>query len=297
MCRLYAYRSNEPEKVECTLVHSQNALMLQSRSDMTGREHSDGWGIGYYTDSTPTIEKQAGAAFRDLSFSRAAESVYSKTVIAHVRLATVGTPQIENAHPFQFGNWMFAHNGTVQGFPVLKDQLEAETDPVLQATRKGKTDSEQLFLWLLSRLLKTPSLTEHGDSNPEKTAGYLAELIAEMSQRSQQAAEVMEIDRPPKLNIVLTDGETLFATRFNNSLFYTTRHRITDCEICGVPHVHHQPGAHFESVVLASEPISDEIWHEVPNHTLLYVTKDIRVTQMSIDEIAPQQIQTLGAIT
>ena len=33
MCRLYAMRANEPTRVECSLVHAQNALMQQSQGD------------------------------------------------------------------------------------------------------------------------------------------------------------------------------------------------------------------------------------------------------------------------
>ena len=36
MCRLYGFRANEPTKVECTLVHAQNALIVQSREDLAG---------------------------------------------------------------------------------------------------------------------------------------------------------------------------------------------------------------------------------------------------------------------
>ena len=290
MCRLYAIRSNEETKVECTLVHAQNALLLQSRGDQIGREHSDGWGIGYYVAGQPTIEKQASAAFRDLSFSRAAEQVYSDAVIAHVRLATVGTPLVENAHPFQYGNWLFAHNGTIQGFQILGDELLSETRPELRVSRHGSTDSECFFLWLLSRLLDQPCASVDGVSNPDRMADHLADLIQEIDERSRAAASVMGIDKAPKLNIVLTDGRSLFASRWNNSLYFAARNGITDCEICGIPHVHHRHGSLYQSVVIASEPVSEEIWHEVENLTLLYVTKDIRITQIPLGNRIPNSL-------
>src|SRR6476620_10098238 len=40
MCRHYAFRANEPTKVECTLVRAQNALLAQSRADRRGKTHS-----------------------------------------------------------------------------------------------------------------------------------------------------------------------------------------------------------------------------------------------------------------
>jgi hypothetical protein len=45
MCRLYAFRANEPTRVECSLVHAQNALMEQSKGDMAGAMHGHGWGV------------------------------------------------------------------------------------------------------------------------------------------------------------------------------------------------------------------------------------------------------------
>ena len=103
MCRLYGFLANEPTKVECTLVHAQNALLHQSREDLGGRTHSDGWGISCYPDGMPQCERRASAAHEDLWFSTTAERTYSHAVIAHVRRATVGGARVENTHPFTHG--------------------------------------------------------------------------------------------------------------------------------------------------------------------------------------------------
>lgn len=273
MCRLYALRANETTKVECTLAHSQNALMLQSRSDLTGRAHSDGWGIAFYHGSRPEVEKRASAAYRDLHFSGTAERIYARTVIAHVRQATVGTPRVENSHPFDFGHWVFAHNGTVTGFDVLKDEMERETLPKLQATRYGETDSEQFFLWLLSRLKETGVEVSQAVSDVTRAGEVIAESISELSRRCRAA----DPESQPKLNIVLTNGATMFATRWNNSLHYVVRRGLMDCEICGVPHVHHEVGNDYRAIVVASEPISDEAWERIPNHSVMTIDSNIHM--------------------
>lgn len=272
MCRLYAIRSNEPTKVECTLVHSQNALLLQSREDLAGREHSDGWGIAYYLDDMPVIEKQASAAFTDLSFSLAAERVYSETVIAHVRLATVGELKPDNAHPFAYEVWAFAHNGTVQGFETLRPELISETRTDLNANRRGETDSEHLFYWLLSRLAESGVVLKSGVNDLNAAGNVVADSIAELAERCHRAAP----DKEPKLNIVLTDGHAMIATRWNNSLFRLDRGGLHDCDICGIPHVHHKHNTNYRAVVVASEPLSEEHWLEVPNHSLLKIDHDAR---------------------
>ena len=45
MCRFYALRATAPTAVECCLVAAPNSLLTQSRQDMRGFEHADGWGI------------------------------------------------------------------------------------------------------------------------------------------------------------------------------------------------------------------------------------------------------------
>ena len=70
MCRLYGFRANEPTKVECTLVHAQNALLLQSQSDQRGKSHPDGWGISAYQGERPWCERHALAAYEDAPFQR-----------------------------------------------------------------------------------------------------------------------------------------------------------------------------------------------------------------------------------
>ncbi len=131
MCRLYGFRANEPTKVECTLVYAQNALMSQSRADLRGTSHPDGWGVGYYEDATPKMERRDRAAYEDLHFSVTAERLYAKTVLAHVRRATVGGAALANTHPFVYGHWAFAHNGTVRAFDRVAPELERETAPRL----------------------------------------------------------------------------------------------------------------------------------------------------------------------
>ena len=152
MCRLYGFRANAPSRADCSLVIARNALLEQSRRDERGLENADGWGIAYYANGTPNVLKRYAAAHADVAFSEAATQITAPTLIAHVRRATVGRSQIENTHPFSWGRWTFAHHDTVTAFKRVAARLEAETAPRLLGERRGTTDSELLFLWLLGRL-------------------------------------------------------------------------------------------------------------------------------------------------
>ena len=273
MCRLYGFRAVEPTKVECTLVHAQNALLIQSRKDLRGKAHADGWGVAFYEDSLPTIERRETPAFEDVHFSVAAERAYARTVLAHVRRATVGGPSLKNTHPFAHGCWLFAHNGTVRGFESIRDQLERQTDACLLENRRGTTDSETVFYWLLSRY------ADFGldPSRPCHDLPRLVELVQQGTRELDAMSRGTGARKPPRLNFMLTDGAVLVASRWNQTLHWVHRDGIHDCEICGIPHVHHQPGTGYRAVVVASEPISDEQWEEVPNFSMLAVDGDVGV--------------------
>ncbi|MCA9217218.1 MAG: class II glutamine amidotransferase [Planctomycetales bacterium] len=270
MCRLYAFRSNEPTKVECSLVHAQNALLAQSRSDSIGRRHADGWGIVCYKDGEPTVNRRANAAFEDAHFNETAERVYSTAVVAHVRLSTVGVNSPSNTHPFTFDRWTFAHNGTIPSFCDVEKQLNKRIDAHLLDSRFGTTDSELYFLWLL-HCLNRNGLLHDAEQSPSESAQVIAEAILELVKLCRD----IDPDTTEKLNFVLTNGSILFACRWNNTLFEIFRDGIYDCEICGIPHVQHDSSVNYQAIAIASEPITHEPWTAMRNHTLLCVTKDL----------------------
>lgn len=265
MCRLYAMRANEPTRVECGLVHSQNALMEQSKGDSQGLMHGHGWGVADYPDGVPVVEKQTWAAYHGEHFAKKAASVYAHTVVAHVRRATVGEPSIENTHPFAYGRWIFAHNGTIKRFDEVRDHLLDALDFGQRNAIHGTTDSEHVFHYLLSLWSKAPD----------------ADLLDTVRTGLNQVAEwcrLVDPDAKPSLNVVLTDGDQLVGSRLGRSLWFLDRSVVITCDICGKPHVHHETGAHYRSVEIASEPLSgDEDWKGVPDGSVYAVDPDFKL--------------------
>ncbi len=261
MCRLYAFRANEPTRVECSLVHAQNALMEQSRGDEQGLVHGHGWGVADYPDGAPMVERQTWAAYHGEHFKKKAARVYARTVIAHVRRATVGEPSLENTHPFRSGRWIFAHNGTVPNFSRVRDLMLAEIDHFYRNEIDGTTDSEHIFAYLLSLWRR----------HPEES---LLDLVGRGLARVVEWSAEVDPDARPSLNIVMTDGQRLVGSRLGRTLWHLEREQIFDCAICGRPHVHHEVGEHYRSVEIASEPITDENWHEMPDGTIYEIDED-----------------------
>ena len=264
MCRLYGFQASEPTKVECSLVHAQDALMAQSRADSEGKSHGHGWGVATYGNGLPHVDKQAWAAYHGEHFRKSAARAYSNTVIAHIRRATVGPPGLDNTHPFVHGRWVFAHNGTLPNFDLVRDAMIDAVDPLHRSEIKGDTDSEFIFRYLLS-------LWEHEPGRP---------LIDTLNLGLERViAWCRDIDRNAKigLNVLWSDGDHLLGSRFGRSLWYLERDRIHTCGICGGAHVHHLADQDYRAVEIASQPVTEEEWLQVPNGTVFNVDPDMRM--------------------
>ncbi len=273
MCRLYGFIASEETGLECSLVEAQNALIVQSDRDLRGVRNPDGWGLAAWDEDRPGIVKSTLPAFADREFVEIASSVFSKSALAHIRAATVGKVAFENTHPFQYGPWVFAHNGTLASFEHVRTHL----DLGVFGPPSGTTDSETIFLWLLNRmhsyglnpLVPAPGL--------EGLVELLHDAVRDLIQISIRAGS----DDQPTLNFMLGDGEHLAASRWGNSLYWTYRVGVTDCQICGTPHC---PTAddNYRSVVVASEPITEEDWIEIPEGTVFGAGPDVATMSRSL---------------
>ncbi len=264
MCRLYGFRASEATKVECTLVHAQNALMVQSQEDLAGGSHAHGWGVATYEDHLPEVERQAWAAYHGEHFRRAAARIYAPTVVGHVRRATVGAAKVENTHPFSHDRWSMIHNGTIPAFDEIRPILLDATTGTHRDAIEGDTDSEHVFRYLLSL----------HDANPGR---QLADVVCDGIVTIINWCRDVAPDSPIGLNIIMTNGTEMVGTRYGRTLHFVERAGVHDCEICGFPHVHHDPRRSYRAVVIASEPISHETWREVPDGSLWQVSDDFRL--------------------
>lgn len=250
MCRLYGFRATEPTRVECTLVHSQNALMVQSRTDATGRSHAHGWGIAVYENHLPSVSREAWDAYQSRAFRDAAARVYAETVLAHVRRATVGAASIENTHPFVHDEWSFAHNGTIPNFDAIRPRMLERISPEHRRAIRGQTDSEHLFRLFLSKL----------------GTGTIEDVLAETAGEVISWCRDIDVDARIGLNVIATNGSALLGLRWGRTLYHVERSGVTDCEICRYPHILTREPDGYRALVVASEPLTHgETWTEVPD--------------------------------
>ncbi|MGQ0506855.1 MAG: class II glutamine amidotransferase [Myxococcaceae bacterium] len=258
MCRLFGFRSSEVAKVHDSLVLERNSLRVQSR------KHKDGWGIASYVrDGTPEVAHGLGPAHADPEFERVSGLLTANTVLAHVRLATVGDVVRENAHPFIHGRWAFAHNGTLCGFSRHKDEIESLIATPLRTRIRGETDSERCFYFFLSQL---PDMS--GKDVPlEGVARALARTGARVCQLTPTHGPT---DKPSAFTAIVTDGERMVALRWNRSLYFSERKRRAESH-----GARPQYGSRLAQIVIASEELEGEThWHEVPEAALVGVDRD-----------------------
>lgn len=274
---MFAFVSRVSLKVQRSLVRAENALHVQSRA------HPDGWGIAYYLagEREPQLVRSVQAAFTDERFQRVSEFLTSHAVVAHVRKATVGELSLQNTHPFRFGRYTFCHNGTVFGFPQIADELRARVDPDLRELIAGDTDSETLFVLLLTTLRR---LGVDLDNPPRDLPEELPEHLAELLKWIRDLSLATGADpREPMINTLLTDGRFLVSTRFNGALsFSTQKKRCADYDVCPIAQKvcfgPRRVGVRHTHLLLASDPTSpDDIWEEIPNRGFLTLSADFRL--------------------
>lgn len=269
MCRLYGHYSTHLETVNCDLLSSQNSLIKQSQEDMRGLSNPHGWGVGYLDGNHLTCKREPEPASGDKDFRQIVNNICTRLMIAHVRRATVGSPRIENTHPFLHEQSMLAHNGHIDSFHDIQKKMIQEISPEHRDYIYGSTDSEHIFHLLLTKQQTQP------DQSPVKT---IRNVIRQIEAWTDEVKPHVE----PALNFLWVYDNQLFGTRYNRSLYYLERDQAHRCGQCGHSHVEDPDPQNYYSVEIASEPITDEEWQNIDNYSVFAVTPDREITIESL---------------
>lgn len=98
------------------------------------------------------------------NLARLSCKIISPLVFAHVRAAYPGMPVSEqNCHPFQWGRYIWMHNGVVGGFSKIKRRLlDQLSDAAYNSIQSFHSDSAVSFAVFLNHL---PDLVQHQQPN------------------------------------------------------------------------------------------------------------------------------------
>ena len=275
MCRLFGFRSVIPSKVHRSLLAAENALGVQSNL------HPDGWGVAFYVDGSPHVTRSPLTALGDALFHRLSGVVSSETVLAHVRKATQGASTVLNCHPFQYGRWVFAHNGDIPAFDSHRAALLAEVAPALQPYILGETDSEIIFYLFLTLLAKSGPLSGHPDLDTVNDA--LRGTVARVREICDPGAE-----KPSLLTLMVTDGEVLAATQGGKDLYWSSyKVRCSDRDRCSsLSAACEAPttSGHVNHFIISSEPLQGEnVWQAFAPGEIVAVDRDMRVHRAHVE--------------
>jgi glutamine amidotransferase len=256
MCRLLGIASSEPTDFKLVLREAPRSLAALSR------EHRDGWGIAVFDENGGgwRIEKGAACAGEDERFHRLAVGSHGEVLVSHVRQKTVGETSLANAHPFERGPWVFAHNGTIKDVEWLRAQTSLER----QTEVRGETDSELLFAWLLTRLDR---------------AGIANEPASPAMDRAVSDAVRAARERPGfgAYNFLLSNGVTLYAHRFGRTMHLLERgpgDRVVERRGSRDGTVFETSWSEGRSAVfVASEQMTDEPWQSIEDGMLLRIER------------------------
>ncbi len=246
MCRHLAYLG-PPVSLADVVTLPPNGLYEQSwapRRQRYGTVNADGFGLGWYPQqegALPARYRRAVPIWADPNLPDLTRAVHSTCVLAAVRDATVGTAQDETAAaPYADGRWLFSHNGAVQDWERIVEDLGVQMEARDLLGLESRCDSALLWALLAQRL--------HAGEPAEDALAWLVTRIAEI--------------RPgARLNFLLTDGRTILATRRGDTLWYRTgEHGV---RVASEPDAGHEDEA-------GGDP--EGAWREVPDDSLLVAT-------------------------
>ena len=273
MCRFVAYIGKKPILLKELLEKHNNSLINQSKEAREGINglNADGFGLAWYDqdiEPEPGIFKSIQPAWNDANLKHIASKIKSSCFLGHVRASTVGDVSINNCHPFTYRKYAFVHNGTIRHFEKVRRPLMNQLDDEFFDAIKAQTDSEHLFYLIMQCLKHNPNYTlEQAVTNAFK---YIVDW---------QKVEGKESFS--RLNIVITDGNQLVATRFvtkgydSLSLHYAIGYCVDESEDEHLLITGKKSGA----VIIASEPLTDYAreWQEVPNNHSIVINPDLSI--------------------
>lgn len=272
MCRFLVYKGPQM-LLSDLLTRSEQSLIRQSFKARERQEplNGDGFGVGWYDpqiDPTPCVFNSIRPAWGDRNLHRLADKIRSTCVFAHVRAASSGLSVSElNCHPFQFGRFLWMHNGGIAGFGRIKRQLRESLSDEVYGAIEGTTDSEHAFGLFLDRLL--PRIDDY---TSDDIVDALQSTIRQLDAWTRDAG----VTTPSRYNFAVTDGQTIVATRYvsdpaepAHTLYMATGARFESIE--GRYRMRPADG-HALALIIASEPLTDERgdWQEIaPNHLVV----------------------------
>ena len=135
-----------------------------------GEKNPHGYGFGAFVDGNAQLWKHTESALESGAYGQMPWLDDTRSMVAHVRKATVGGVNLDNTHPFHVGDLIVAHNGTFGEVDQVDARLGIET--LRRLGVRGDTDSERF-----AALLAHQTAAAGGDEieGYRRTVAYLSD--------------------------------------------------------------------------------------------------------------------------
>jgi glutamine amidotransferase len=266
MSSLLGIVTSDPSLVRCELDRVRPLLTIQTADRVAG--------VGAYQDEVVLQRRYGVGAAGELW-----EAPGSEMVLLHAGVLPVDLAPEENAQPFRFRQWLFAHVGEVDRADALRDRLYEQLPEFLQAVVRGATLSEVIFAQFLSEL-RTVGRTE----DPTLEAPLAAALLKKTARVVEQVSAEVGGTAKPGMAMVATNGRLMIAARRGQqSLVYRLLEGQAECARCCIAadakdtELKVRDHRRRRSVVVATGPKSPEGWVAVPDGGALAVDRRLSV--------------------
>ena len=289
MCRFAAYLG-EPVALEDLLYEPDGALVRQAvDAELMSLLNLGGFGLAAWDSGSADPGRALTYRIPSIpSFDRNLRALAAKlqvtALVAHVRGVVYDSREsvgLQNVHPFLFegASFAMAQNGDLYDFGAMRYDILDQIDERVLRRIEGTTDTEWVYALVLSRLADP-----FAPVGPEEAARAVRETLEIL----REARRRRGITTQSPVNLVLTDGRFMLATRYafdygwypdDSSFFAHEReHDFTS--------LWYALGGRFErradgsygmspgptsSAVVASEPLTKSTsgWLEAPEYSML----------------------------
>jgi glutamine amidotransferase len=307
MCRVLAYLG-PPLNVEHVLFTTDSSLVRQAYSPRMMASFLNLAGFGMVAWDPKSRMPEAPFVYRvttfpvfDRNLENLARKIAPRCFLAHVRGVPNSPEEVvsqQNVHPFLYSgaHVALAHNGFLRDFGRMRHGLLEFIRPELAQRIEGTTDSEWLYVLLLSQL-DDPC----GVPGPDELVAAVARTLSIV----RRVRERHDIRVSSPVNLFVSTGQCVIVTRFSFdygwyppedrafleldlayvSLWYTLGDEYLER---GGEWMMTPAGDRPRSLILASEPLTRDVstWLEVPEYSMLtaWITDDgLRFQALDLD--------------
>lgn len=306
MCRALMYLG-EPLTLFDVLYQTDSSLIKQSYNPkyMSNFLNLAGFGMAAWSKHSlnpqhPFLYKTNEPPFFDINLKNLSSKLLAECLIAHVRGTIYSEKAIitkQNVHPFMFEGCKLtlAHNGDLHDFNKMKYKLINWIKPDIAEKIRGTTDSEWMYALMLS-FLENP----YAQCSIEEVERAVAKMISVL----REVRAECNITQASPVNLFITNGEYLIATRFildfgcffqhytddsltYQSLWYTfgAKYGYSEGEYKMIGDEKNS------SIIISSEPLTNDVttWIEAPEYSIMsaYIHEgEVKIGIKDIEEVS-----------